>query len=142
MAADDQSDIEQENRQQTQGQQPGGRSSRGPEINAGGEEDVQGAPPYEGRTGAGADTTDPDDAAERTHKAFDASNAPEPGSPPPVADEEKGGMSATDTRPEPQHGVGESPGRSGEDEAPDRDDVERQGPSGRPAGKVDDDAAF
>lgn len=51
-------DFEREHRQQTQGQQPGGRASRGPAVNPGGKSEPQGpTPPYEGRKQR-ADTTE------------------------------------------------------------------------------------
>lgn len=95
-------------------------------------------PPYEGHTGSGEDTTDSDAAQERTHKAFDASNAPDPGSAPPVSTEEREGVSSTDTEPDAALGVGQSSAAGAEEQAPDRDDVGHKGP-GRPVGTVADD---
>ena len=45
-------------------------------------------------------------------------------------------MSATDMNPEPALGVGRSFGGRAEEQAPDRDDLDTRGPSGRPAGKA------
>ncbi len=114
---------------------PGGRSSRGPEYGGVGEPQVE-VPPYEDRQRAHNA-----EGAERTHRAFDADNAPEPGPEPPVTDEERSGTSATDMEPEPALGVGESRGGRAEDQAPDRPDTVTQGESGRPAGAVDDEDA-
>jgi hypothetical protein len=79
--------------------------------------------------------------AERSHKAFDADNAPSPGPAVPVSDEERTGTSSTDIDPEPALDVGESTGRRAEDIAPDRPDTESRG-AGRQAGKAADDEAF
>ena len=94
------------------------------------------APPYDDRK-QGFSTED----AERSHKAFDADNAPSPGPAVPVSDEERIGTSSTDIDPEPALGVGESTGRRAEDIAPDRPDTESRG-AGRQAGKAADDEAF
>jgi hypothetical protein len=114
---------------------PGGRdqgSGTGPAT-----EQVQvDVPPYDDRQ-RGFSAED----EERTHKAFDAENAPPPGPAAPVSDEERTGVSSTDLNPEPALGVGESTGRRAEDIAPDRPDTESKG-AGRPAGKADDDEAF
>jgi hypothetical protein len=67
--------------------------------------------------------------------AYDADNAPEPGPEPIRSDEERGGLSSTDTAPEPALGVGRSHGARGEELAPDRDDATK-GPSGRPVGRA------
>lgn len=109
---------------------PGGRSSRGPEFGTGGEPQVP-VPPYDEERGENTG-----DGAEGVRKAFDADNAPEPGSAPPVSDEERSGVSATDTEPEPALGVGESRGSRGEELAPDRSDVGTKGSAERPVGKV------
>ncbi|WP_232664586.1 hypothetical protein [Pseudonocardia sp. TRM90224] len=84
-------------------------------------------PPYDEERGAPGENTAP--------KAFDAPNAPEPGAAPEVSDEERGGVSATDTEPEPALGVGESRGGRAEDQAPDRDDVDTKG-ADRPVGRT------
>jgi hypothetical protein len=112
---------------------PGGRSSRGPDT--GPADEPQGlAPPYDDLRGENSGA-----GAEGVRKAFDADNAGEPGPPPPVSDEERSGMSATDTNPEPPLGVGRSTGKRGEDLAPDRDDVGSKGEAERPVGRTPDD---
>ena len=115
---------------------PGGRRSRGPGGGTGTEQVQVDAPPYDDRKQEFS-TED----AERSHKAFDADNAPSPGPAVPVSDEERIGTSSTDIDPEPALGVGESTGRRAEDIAPDRPDTESRG-SGRQAGKAADDEAF
>jgi hypothetical protein len=112
---------------------PGGRSSRGPDT--GPAQEPQGlVPPYDDLRGENSG-----EGAEGVRKAFDADNAGEPGPPPPVSDEERRGMSATDTNPEPPLGVGRSTGKRGEDLAPDRDDVGTKGEAERPVGRTPDD---
>ncbi|MHA6793883.1 hypothetical protein ACVGVM_10305 [Pseudonocardia bannensis] len=139
MGDEDHRTLDEHERQQTRGQQPGGRSSRGPAVDPGGEPRPRGpVPPYEGRTGGNGPR--PGAAAEGGTKAFDADNAGSPGPPPPVSEEERTGMSATETEPEPRFGVGESTGKRAEDLAPDREDVERKDSSDRPAGLADPDA--
>jgi hypothetical protein len=122
----------------TQGEQPGGRSSRGPEVTPGGQAEPQGlVPPYE--------RPDSEDAAqaaqEGVHKAFRADeHAPEPGPEPPVSEEEREGVSSTDTAPEAPLGVGESSSTGGEEYAArtggedERETVGTQGQSQRPVG--------
>lgn len=136
--ADDQEDVQAPS-QHAQAQAPGGRVSRGPTLDPGGETEPGGlVPPYAGRTGSEEDTTDAAAAAEgRTGKAYDASNAPAPDAPPPVTQEEREGMSATDVEPDAPLGVGESDAKGAEEQAPDRPDVGTK--DGRPAGKVADD---
>jgi hypothetical protein len=112
------------------GQAPGGRSSRGPDYGTGGEPQVP-VPPYDDLRGEPGDNSAP--------RAFDASNAPEPGPEPPISEEERSGMSATDTDPEPPLGVGVSRGGRGEDQAPDRDEPTKG--AGRPFGRPADDSA-
>lgn len=93
---------------------------------------VQGlVPPYDELRGEPGANTAP--------KAYDASNAPEPGPDPAVSAEERDGVSATDTSPEPALGVGVSRGGRGEDQAPDRDDVGTKGASDRPVGEAAED---
>ncbi|HSV64294.1 MAG TPA: hypothetical protein VLJ59_00110 [Mycobacteriales bacterium] len=79
-------------------------------------------------------------AAEADHKAYDASNAGEPGPGREVSAEERAGVSDTDTDGRSALGVGESMTRRAEDIAKESDDSERyttgtQGPSQRPVGK-------
>jgi hypothetical protein len=112
---------------------PGGRSSRGPEYGTPGSPQVP-VPPYDELRGENTG-----EGAEATRKAFDASNAGEPGPPPPVSDEERRGMSATETNPKPPLGVGEKHGKGGEELAPDREDVDTKGPAQRPVGRTDED---
>jgi hypothetical protein len=108
-------------------QMPGGGSSRGPEFGTGGE--PQGlVPPYDEERGEPGQNTAP--------KAFDASNAPARGPEPAVSDEEREGMAATDTEPEPPLGVGQSRGGRAEDLAPHRDDVDTKGPAARPVDRT------
>jgi len=109
-------------------QAPGGRSSRGPEYGTGGEPQVP-VPPYDELRGEPGKNTAP--------QAFDAANAPEAGPEPPVSDEERRGMSATDVDPEPPLGVGVSRGGRAEDLAPDRDQPTRG--AGRPVGRAAED---
>jgi hypothetical protein len=130
MVDDDQHDLE--HGASHADQAPGGRSSRGPEFGTGGEPQVP-VPPYNEFRGEPGENT--------AAKAFDASNAPPPGPPVPVSEEERTGMSSTDMDPEPPLGVGESHGGRAEDLAPDRDDVATKGPSGRPVGRAAEDEA-
>ena len=88
-------------------------------------------PPYDDLRGE-----DTGEGAEGARKAFDARNAGAPGPPPPVSEQERTGMSSTETNPEPPLGVGESRGGRAEDLAPDRDDVGTKGESGRPVGRA------
>lgn len=112
-------------------QAPGGGSSRGPDFGTGGEPQVP-VPPYRELKG--------DERGENTAvKAYDASNAPEPGPEPPVSDEERDGVTGTEVDPEPALGVGESRGGRAEDLAPDRPDTDTKGAAQRPAGKIGED---
>lgn len=111
-------------------QAPGGHSSRGPEYGKGGEPQVP-VPPYDDLRGQPGENTAP--------KAFDATNAPDPGPRPPVSDEERHGMSPTDTDPEPPLGVGVSRGGRAEEQAPDRDEPTKG--AGRPYGRASDDGS-
>ncbi len=136
MGDTDQQDIEREHRQQTEGQQPGGRAARGPIANPG-KADPQGpVPPYEGRTETG------EEAQAGVNKAFDASEAGEPGPGREMSAEERGGVSATDTSAASPLGVGESTTQSGETMGP-GEDFEKLGTKGesqRPYGKAAPDA--
>jgi hypothetical protein len=114
------------------GQAPGGRSSRGPEFGTGGEPQVP-VPPYDELRGEPGENT--------ADTAYDASNAPDPGPPPPVSEQDRTGMSATETDPEPPLGVGRSHGGRAEDLAPDRSDVGTKGPAARPVGRAAEDDA-
>lgn len=120
--------ADQDTEKQAAKEMPGGGSSRGPEYSTAGEVQADIMPHDEERGAPSAE------GAEGVRKAFDASNAPEPGADPPVSDEEQGGTSSTDMEPEPALGVGESRGGRAEDLAPDRDDVGTKG-AGRPVGK-------
>jgi hypothetical protein len=113
---------------------PGGRSSRGPETGTTADEPQGLVPPYDDLRGENAG-----EGAEGVRKAFDADNVPPPGPPPPVSDEERRGMSATDTDPEPPLGVGRSRGGRAEDLAPDRDDVATKGEAQRSVGRTPED---
>ena len=115
-------------RQGTTGaEQPtGGSVSRGPEFGTGGEPDAP-LPPYDDARGEGGENT--------AVKAFDASNAPEPGARTPESDEERKGVSGTEVEPEPALGVGKTRTSGAEQQAPDRS-TETQG-AGRPAGAVE-----
>jgi hypothetical protein len=131
MVDDDQTGTEPESTAHS-GQAPGGRSSRGPEFGTRGE--PQGlVPPYDDLRGEPGENSAP--------TAYDATNAPDPGPAPPVSDEERSGMSATDTDPEPPLGVGRSRGGRAEEQAPDRDDVGTKGPAQRPVGQAAEDDA-
>jgi hypothetical protein len=110
-------------------QTPGGHSSRGPEFGTGGEPQVP-VPPYDELRGEPGENT--------AALAYDASNAPDPGPTPPVSEEERTGMSATEMVPEPPLGVGKSRGGRAEDLAPDRDDVGTKGAADRPVGRTGD----
>lgn len=106
---------------------PGGGNSRGPEYSTGaGEVQVQVMPHDNIRGAASAEGT------EGVRKAFDATNAPKPGDPAPVTDEERKGTSSTDMEPEPALGVGTSNSKGAEEQAPDRTDVDTK--DGRPVG--------
>lgn len=110
---------------------PGGGSSRGPEYGRGGGElqaDVM--PDDEGRAAPS------EEGAEGVRKAFDASNAPEPGPTPPVSDEEREGMDSAEMDPEGPLGVGQSSGGRAEDQAPDTDQPTKG--AGRPVGQHGD----
>jgi hypothetical protein len=115
---------------------PGGRASRGPGGGTGTEQVQVETPPYDDRKQEYSA-----EDGERTHKAFDADNAPPPGPAVPVSDEERTGTSSTDMNPEPALGVGGSTGRRAEDIAPDRSDTESKG-ADRQAGKAANDEAF
>ena len=115
---------------------PGERADQGSGTGSGTEQVQVDAPPYDDRKRGFGDGDE-----ERTHKAFDAENAPPPGPAAPVSDEERTGVSSTDLNPEPALGVGESTGRRAEDIAPDRPETESKG-ADRPAGKAADDEAF
>lgn len=80
-------------------------------------------------------TTNSAGQAEGTRKAFDARNAPEPGPDRPISDEEQAGTSPVDMNPEPALDVGNSRGGRAEDQAPDRDDIERDD-TGRARGQA------
>jgi hypothetical protein len=73
-----------------------------PQQDTGTEQVQVDAPPYDDRK-QGFSSED----AERSHKAFDADNAPSPGPAAPVSDAERTGTSSTDIDPEPALGVGE-----------------------------------
>jgi len=111
-------------------QAPGGSVSRGPEFGTGGEPQVP-VPPYDDERGEPGENT--------ASKAYDASNAPEPGPEPVVSDEERAGVSGTEIEPEPALGVGASRGGRAEDLAPDRDNVATKGATERPVGRTDED---
>ena len=87
-------------------------------------------PPYDELRGEPGENTAP--------TAYDASNAPEPGPPPPVSDAERGGLSSTDIDPEPALGVGRSRGGRAEERAPDSSDGTK-GPAERPVGRAGED---
>ncbi len=112
---------------------PGGGSSRGPEYGTVGEPQVE-VPPYDDLRGAPST-----EGAEGVRKAFDASNAGEPGPGAEVAKEERDGMSSTAMNPEPPLGVGKSTSKGAEEQAPDRPDVRRRS-ADRSAGKADPDS--
>ena len=114
---------------------PGGRSSRGPDTGPSDEVQVP-VPPYDELRGENAE-----DGAEGARRAFDAANAGPPGEAPPVSEEERRGISATDMEPEPPLGVGRSTGKRGEDLAPDREDVGTKGEAGRPVGRTPEEDA-
>ena len=105
-------------------QAPGGATSRGPEFGTGGEPQVP-VPPYDELRGEPGKNT--------AAMAYDASNAPKPGSKTSVSDEERDGVSGTELDPEPALGVGKSSGGRAEDLAPDRPDTVTKG-ADRPAG--------
>lgn len=113
-------------------QAPGGSASRGPEFGTGGEPQVP-VPPYDEERGEPGENT--------AVKAYDADAAAAPGSGAAVSDEERAGMSGTETDPEPPLGVGRSRGGRAEDTAPDRDDVGTKGAAERPVGRAAEDDA-
>lgn len=125
-------EIEKQHREMYQGAPEGGRSNRGPEVGLGGDEDAQppNPLPYEERSVGGGGA-----AEEAANKAFDASNAGEPG--PGLSS--SGDVSATDTSAESPLGVGVSTTKRGEDVAKDesesgREDLGTKGKSDRPVG--------
>lgn len=122
--------ADQETEQQSAQQEaPGGRSSRGPET---GGQPIAGSPtPADKERGENMG-----EGAEGVRKAFDASNAPEPGPTPPVSKEDREGMDAAEMNPEGPLGVGQSSGGRAEDQAPDTD-LPTKG-AGRPVGKHGD----
>lgn len=98
-------------------------------------------PPRDPVEEARQSSTDSAGQAEGVHRAFDASNAPDPGPDRPISDEEREGTSPVDMEPEPAHGVGRSVTARTEDTAPDRDDVEYKGKTNRPAGEANPDGS-
>lgn len=130
-------ELEEKRRQMTQGQQPGGSPARGPEINPGGDIEPQvPVPPYDREQVQYG-------GAESVRKAYNADeHAGEPGPTPPVSQEEREGVSATDTTGATPLGVGESTTKraeeyGAEDQEAGRIDAGTQGPSQRPVGTSD-----
>lgn len=93
------------------------------------------------------DLDDPTDEAQRaTGKAFDPSQAGEPGSGRTVSEAEREGVSSTDTTGQTPLGVGESTRRGGEETARTGDEAGRttlgtQGKSQRPVGTSSEEAS-
>jgi hypothetical protein len=124
-------DAETVARQESQ-QPPGGRSSRGPHADPGGNVEVDEVQPSPGRTEGGDHGTG--SAAEGGTKAFDAANAGPPGPGPVESAEERAGVPATDTSAASPLGVGVSSGSHGEDLAEDERNEGTKGAAGRPYG--------
>ncbi len=103
------------------------RTQQGSNGEAGGEPQVP-VPPYDELRGEPGKNT--------AGRAYDASNAPEPGPSPVVSDEERTGVTGTELDPEPALGVGTSSGGRAEELAPDRPDTDTKG-AGRPVGTAD-----
>ncbi|GLZ44156.1 hypothetical protein Acsp06_03410 [Actinomycetospora sp. NBRC 106375] len=75
------------------------------------------------------------DAEKGANKAFDATNAPEPGPGREPSSEERDGMTDTETAPQPPLGVGESINARAEDIARENEEkAGEKGASGRPYG--------
>ena len=109
------------------------------QVQPAGEQEPGGlVPPYEGRQ-----TEMKDGYEEHTDKVFSGADDVEPGPGREISDEEREGVSATDTEAESPLGVGVSMTRRGEDVAkqedePGREDTGTKGPSDRPIGVSDD----
>ncbi len=123
--------------------QAGGRSSRGPNADPGGEVEAGGLlPPYDGRTDAETSSSERAASVERQladTKAGRPGSTASPADEQPVRDEE-----VTDKVPDSPKGVGESINRRGEDVADDepkeagRQDAGTEGESQRPVGVSDE----
>ncbi|HVL82749.1 MAG TPA: hypothetical protein VM367_00420 [Pseudonocardia sp.] len=133
MAEPTQEDLDDVRRQQQRAPQAGGRSHRGPEVDAGGDDSGPQVPvpPYEDRTRGGEQTD------ERVAKAFDASNAAPPGPGGVESETEREGVPPTDTTGRTPLGVGTTRGGRGEDTAGGGGTEGHKGPSGRPYGQAD-----
>ena len=112
------------------------------QVQPAGEQEPGGlVPPYEGRQREMKDGYE-----EHTEKVFHGADDVEPGPGREISDEEREGVSPTDTEAESPLGVGVSMTRRGEDVAkqedePGREDTGTKGPSDRPAGVSGDRAS-
>ena len=112
------------------------------QVQPAGEQDPGGpVPPYEGRQ-----TEMKDGYEQHTEKVFHGADDVEPGPGREISDEEREGVSATDTEADSPLGVGVSMTRRGEDIARQEDEEGREdagtrGPTDRPAGVSDERAS-
>jgi len=126
---------------QPQDVQPGGRSSRGPNPDPGGEEQPGGLlPPYEGRT-TDSGSADSQDRADSVRRQMAETKTGRPGATASPADEQPVSEDQlTDEVPESPKGVGSSSNRGGhkmaehEGKEPGREDGETKHESERPTG--------
>lgn len=125
--------------------QVGGRTSRGPNADPGGEVEPGGdIPPYDGRTDAGTSASS-NERAESVERQLADTKTGRPGATSSPADEQPvRDDEVTDEVPDSPKGVGESINRRGEDVADDegkeagRDDAGTAGESQRPVGVSDE----
>lgn len=116
---------------QTQGQQqPGGRATRGPGPEVGESGPNVPVPPYDDRSSRG------EGAMAGNQKAWDASNAPEPGPGREISKEEREGFDSAEMEPKDTHGVGAQITEPGEAVGPGEDfeTIGTKGASNRPVG--------
>ena len=132
---DEQNELEPE---EPQPSSQGASTDLGPPPKSGGEQEPDGlTPPYEGRQ-----TEMKDGYEEHTEKVFHGADEVEPGPGRVISDEERDGVSPTDTEAESPLGVGVSMTRKGEDvhkqeDEEGRDDTGTKGPTDRPTGVSD-----
>jgi hypothetical protein len=112
------------------------------QVQPAGEQDPGGlVPPYQGRQ-----TEMKDGYEEHTEKVFHGADEVQPGPGRVISEEEREGVSATDTEAESPLGVGVSMSRRGEDvgkqeDEEGRDDTDTKGPTDRPTGVSDERAS-
>jgi hypothetical protein len=124
----------------------GGRSTRGPNPDPGGDEQPGGlVPPYDDRTSGAGDGPASEERAASVNRQLSDTKSDNDGSTVSPAEEHAVSESeVTDEVPDSPKGVGKSTTRSGEDIAdregkePGREDAGTQGKSGRPVGVSDE----